>query len=189
MFRPGKLGNSIRQSLLGSANRRHTVSSGKNWSFVDNVIYSSSAISKAQAHRSCPCRLHKYLKFSGDFGRFWQGFCASCLESREEKNPHVPPPLSEFLRLLTRLGGGNNRPSEPPPGPQTVWVGRYKPISRTRTAYLRRLRIVSPGTARAASRPSPEMRTPMPIGGALGIGGGVPMGRPDDSIIVIIICR
>jgi len=37
--------------------------------------------------------------------------------------PDTPPPLSEFMRLLTRLGGYNNRPSEPPPGPQTVWVG------------------------------------------------------------------
>ena len=41
----------------------------------------------------------------------------------KEEIPHTPPPLSEFMPLLTRLGGYNNRPSEPAPGPQTVWVG------------------------------------------------------------------
>ena len=40
----------------------------------------------------------------------------------KEEIPDTPP-LSEFMPLLTRLGGYNNRPSEPPPGPQTVWVG------------------------------------------------------------------
>ncbi len=40
----------------------------------------------------------------------------------KEEIPDSPPPLSEFMRLLTRLGGYNNRPSEPAPGPQTVWV-------------------------------------------------------------------
>ncbi len=37
--------------------------------------------------------------------------------------PDDPPTLSEFLRLLASLGGYNNRPSEPPPGPQPIWVG------------------------------------------------------------------
>ena len=37
--------------------------------------------------------------------------------------PKTPPPLSEFMPLLARLGGYNNRPSEPPPGPQAVWIG------------------------------------------------------------------
>jgi len=41
----------------------------------------------------------------------------------KEEIPDTPPPLSEFMPLLTRLGGYNNRPSEPAPGPQTVWVG------------------------------------------------------------------
>ncbi len=41
----------------------------------------------------------------------------------QEEIPDTPPSLSEFMRLLTRLGGYNNRPSEPPPGPQAVWVG------------------------------------------------------------------
>jgi hypothetical protein len=37
--------------------------------------------------------------------------------------PKNPPPLSEFIPLLAQLGGYNNRPSEPPPGPQAIWVG------------------------------------------------------------------
>ena len=41
----------------------------------------------------------------------------------KEEIPDTPPPLSEFMPLLTRLGGYNNRPGEPAPGPQTVWVG------------------------------------------------------------------
>ncbi len=37
--------------------------------------------------------------------------------------PDEPPKLSEFLCLLASLGGYNNRPSEPPPGPQPIWIG------------------------------------------------------------------
>jgi hypothetical protein len=37
--------------------------------------------------------------------------------------PKKPPVLSEFLRLLTRLGGYNNRATELPPGPQPLWIG------------------------------------------------------------------
>lgn len=37
--------------------------------------------------------------------------------------PKEPPTLSEFMRLLARLGGYNNRSTEPPPGPQVIWVG------------------------------------------------------------------
>jgi hypothetical protein len=36
--------------------------------------------------------------------------------------PKKPPTLGEFIRLLTSLGGYNNRPSEPPPGPQVFWT-------------------------------------------------------------------
>lgn len=36
--------------------------------------------------------------------------------------PEKPPTLAEFIRLLTSLGGYNNRPSEPPPGPQVFWT-------------------------------------------------------------------
>jgi len=37
--------------------------------------------------------------------------------------PETPPTLSEFMALLTRLGGYNNRAKELPPGPQPIWVG------------------------------------------------------------------
>ena len=37
--------------------------------------------------------------------------------------PKTPPRLADFMRLLAQLGGYNNRPSEPPPGPQVLWVG------------------------------------------------------------------
>ena len=37
--------------------------------------------------------------------------------------PPEPPSLAEFLRLLTQLGGYNNRAKEPPPGPQPIWIG------------------------------------------------------------------
>jgi hypothetical protein len=37
--------------------------------------------------------------------------------------PETPPTLGEFMKLLTRLGGYNNRAKELPPGPQAVWVG------------------------------------------------------------------
>jgi hypothetical protein len=37
--------------------------------------------------------------------------------------PKIILTLSEFLPLLTRLGGYNNRNKEAPPGPQPLWVG------------------------------------------------------------------
>jgi hypothetical protein len=37
--------------------------------------------------------------------------------------PKQPPQLAEFLKLLTQLGGYNNRATEAPPGPQPVWIG------------------------------------------------------------------
>ena len=41
----------------------------------------------------------------------------------KQELPKNPPALSEFIPLLAQLGGYNNRPSEPPPGPQAIWVG------------------------------------------------------------------
>ena len=41
----------------------------------------------------------------------------------KQELPKNPPLLSEFIPLLAQLGGYNNRPSEPPPGPQAIWVG------------------------------------------------------------------
>jgi Transposase DNA-binding/Transposase Tn5 dimerisation domain len=37
--------------------------------------------------------------------------------------PQKPPTLAEMLRLLTQLGGYNNRAGEAPPGPQPMWIG------------------------------------------------------------------
>ena len=41
----------------------------------------------------------------------------------KKKLPKKPPALSEFMPLLAQLGGYNNRPDDPPPGPQSIWVG------------------------------------------------------------------
>jgi hypothetical protein len=43
--------------------------------------------------------------------------------TKKKALPPKPPTLSEFMRLLAQLGGYNNRPSEPPPGPQVIWTG------------------------------------------------------------------
>jgi len=37
--------------------------------------------------------------------------------------PEIAPTLSEFMPLLARLGGYNNRGAEPAPGPQVIWRG------------------------------------------------------------------
>ena len=37
--------------------------------------------------------------------------------------PDNPPTLSEFIGRLASLGGYNNRATEPPPGPQVLWIG------------------------------------------------------------------
>jgi len=37
--------------------------------------------------------------------------------------PPQPPRLGDFLKLVTQLGGYNNRATEPPPGPQPLWTG------------------------------------------------------------------
>lgn len=42
---------------------------------------------------------------------------------KKKKVPAKPPTLGEFMKLLTGLGGYNNRKTERPPGPQPVWVG------------------------------------------------------------------
>lgn len=41
----------------------------------------------------------------------------------KKKLPKKPPVLAEFIRLLTQLGGYNNRATEAPPGPQPLWTG------------------------------------------------------------------
>jgi Transposase Tn5 dimerisation domain len=37
--------------------------------------------------------------------------------------PKSPPTRSEMLKLITEVGGYNNRATELPPGPQPLWVG------------------------------------------------------------------
>ena len=50
--------------------------------------------------------------------------------------PPQPPVLSEFMRLLTQLGGYNNRVQElPPAGPQSLWVGLRR-MTDFATAWL-----------------------------------------------------
>jgi hypothetical protein len=50
----------------------------------------------------------------------WQALWAVVNKSRR---PGEPPSLAEVMRLVVQLGGYNNRPGEPPPGPQPVWIG------------------------------------------------------------------
>lgn len=50
------------------------------------------------------------------------------LITKKEELPSVSPTLSEFMPLLAGLGGYNNRPSEPPPGPQVIWSGLRRMI-------------------------------------------------------------
>ena len=40
--------------------------------------------------------------------------------------PKKIPRLDEIVKLVAQLGGYNNRPQEPPPGPQTLWMGLRK---------------------------------------------------------------
>lgn len=52
--------------------------------------------------------------------------------STKRKLPTKPPTLSEFLKLLTQLGGYNNRAKEAPPGPQTMWIGLRRMLDFSR---------------------------------------------------------
>lgn len=49
--------------------------------------------------------------------------------------PSTPPTLSEFMKLLTQLGGYNNRAREPAAGPQTIWIGMRRMLDFA-TAWL-----------------------------------------------------
>jgi len=57
-----------------------------------------------------------------------------CVVTQQELPPTVPT-LSEFMRLLTQLGGYNNRRTEAPSGPQPVWVGIRRMVDLA-TAWL-----------------------------------------------------
>jgi hypothetical protein len=46
--------------------------------------------------------------------------------------PAEPPTLSEFMALLSSLGGYNNRATEQPPGPQSIWIGLRRMVDFAR---------------------------------------------------------
>jgi hypothetical protein len=50
----------------------------------------------------------------------------------KKKLPDKPPTLAEFLKLLTQLGGYNNRATEAPPGPQALWIGLRRMLDFSR---------------------------------------------------------
>ena len=54
---------------------------------------------------------------------------------KKQPLPQTPPVLSDFLRLLTQLGGDNNRATELPPGPQPLWIGLRR-MTDSATAWL-----------------------------------------------------
>jgi hypothetical protein len=71
--------------------------------------------------------------------------CTAVLDDAEWKSvwsvvkkqplPKTPPTLSEMLKLITELGGYNNRATELPPGPQPLWVGLRRMLDFA-TAWL-----------------------------------------------------
>lgn len=71
--------------------------------------------------------------------------CTAVLDDAEWKSvwcvvqkqplPKSPPKLSEMLKLITELGGYNNRATELPPGPQPLWVGLRRMLDFA-TAWL-----------------------------------------------------
>ena len=43
--------------------------------------------------------------------------------NRNEPIPTEPPTLTDFIRMIARLGGYIGRNSDPPPGPKVMWQG------------------------------------------------------------------
>lgn len=54
---------------------------------------------------------------------------------KQQPLPTTPPTLSDFMKLLTQLGGYNNRAKERPAGPQTIWIGMRRMLDFA-TAWL-----------------------------------------------------
>jgi len=42
--------------------------------------------------------------------------------------PSSPPPMSEMLSMIARLGGYLGRKHDGPPGPQSIWIGLQCPL-------------------------------------------------------------
>lgn len=50
---------------------------------------------------------------------------------KQEAPPQQAPLLGDLMKLVAELGGYNNRPSEPRPGPQTIWMGLRRMLDFT----------------------------------------------------------
>lgn len=71
--------------------------------------------------------------------------CTAVLDDAEWKSvwrvvkkqplPKSPPTLNEMMKLVTELGGYNNRATELPPGPQPLWIGLRRMLDFA-TAWL-----------------------------------------------------
>ena len=79
-------------------------------------------------NRECPSLPCTAVFDESEWKSVWQ------VTTRQEL-PETPPALSEFIPLLARLGGYNNRSSEPHPGPQTIWTG-IRRMTDFATAWL-----------------------------------------------------
>ena len=73
-------------------------------------------LSLTYLNRECPALPCTTVFTDSEWQSVWQVTTKTAL-------PDTPPSLSEFIRLLASLGGYNNRKTEPPPGPQPIWVG------------------------------------------------------------------
>lgn len=54
---------------------------------------------------------------------------------RKSQPPRTPPTLNEFMKVITHLGGYNNRAKEAPSGPQPIWTGLRRMLDFS-TAWL-----------------------------------------------------
>ena len=55
--------------------------------------------------------------------------------TRKEPLPATPPSLGEFMKLVSELGGHNNRANDSAPGPQCIWQGLRRVMDYA-TAWL-----------------------------------------------------
>ncbi len=67
-------------------------------------------------NRTCPTLPCTALFEESEWKSVWQVVARKPL-------PKKPPPLSMFFKLLSQLGGYNNRATEAPAGPQPIWIG------------------------------------------------------------------
>ena len=79
-------------------------------------------------HRTCPQLPGTAVFADSEWKSVWRVVTQKPL-------PKQPPVLSDFLRLLTPLGGDNNRATELPPGPQPLWIGLRR-MTDFATAWL-----------------------------------------------------